>query len=147
MCTQAVLAFVAVLLMGLISLPASAQDTAPKGVTSKALVTSLGGFKATVNTPLAISGATVELAPGGQTGRQRFQVPTYVYVIEGVLTTDYEGGPVGVAGIQYHAGGQSHMDTGGTWHNYKNSTNKPVKFLIVHIGYPGAEPLLQPKPE
>ena len=144
---QTVLAFVVVLVVGLVSLPAGGQDTAPKGVTSKALVTSLGGFKATVNAPLAISGATVELAPGGQTGRQRFQVPTYVYVIEGVLTTNYEGGPVGVAGIQYHASGQSHMDTGGIWHNYRNTTNKPVKFLMVHIGYPGAEALQQPKPD
>ena len=97
----------AALLIGLAGLPADAQDSKdPKGVTVKGLVTSLGGFSATVNAPLLISGATVDLEPGGQTGRQQFRVPTYIYIVEGVLTTDYEAGPIGTKGIQYHAAGQ-----------------------------------------
>src|SRR5262249_48106527 len=75
--------------------PASAQqptaDTkAPKGVKARNLVTSLGGFTATVNAPLLITGQTIELEPGGHTGRQQYRVPTYVYVIEGILTTQYD---------------------------------------------------------
>ena len=85
---RTVLALVAALLVGLAGLPADAQDAkAPKGVKTKGLVTSLGGFSATVNTPVAISGSTVELEPGGQTGREEFRVPTYMYILEGVLTT------------------------------------------------------------
>lgn len=148
--TRMFVALVAALVVGLVGLPADAQDAKPaepKGVKMKGAVTSLGGFRATVNAPLAISGATVELEPGGQTGRQRFQVPTYIYVLEGVLTTHYEGGPVGVAGIQYHTVGQSHMDTGGFWHNYMNTTDKPVKLVILHVGYPGATTVQKAEPE
>ena len=138
-----------VLLAGLAADPALAQsDKAPKGVKTKGLVTSLGGFKDTVNMPVVVTGSTVELEPGGQTGREQFRVPTYVYVIEGILTTDYDAGPVGIKGAQYHAAGQSFMDQGGWWHNHMNSTDKPVKYLILHLGYPGhPNPVQKAEPE
>jgi hypothetical protein len=138
-----------VLLVGLAADPAPAQsDKAPKGVKTKGLVTSLGGFKDTVNMPVVVTGSTVELEPGGQTGREQFRVPTYVYVIEGILTTDYDAGPVGIKGAQYHAAGQSFMDQGGWWHNHMNSTDKPVKYLILHLGYPGhPNPVQKAEPE
>ena len=147
MSTKIFVALVAALFAGLAG-PADAQDAkAPKGIKTKGLVTSLGGFSATVNAPVFVSGATVELEPGGQTGRQQFRVPTYIYVLEGVLTTDYEAGPVGVKGVQYHAGGQSFMDAGGLWHNHMNTTNQAVKYLTLHIGYPGAPTVQKPEPE
>ena len=118
------------------------------GATVKGLVTSLGGFSATVDVPVMFTGATVEIAPGGQTGRQTFRVPTYVYVLEGVLTTEYEAGPVGIKGAQYHAAGQSFMDNGGWWHNHANRTDQPVKYLMVHQSYPGLSSVVQkPEPE
>ncbi len=152
MITKALIAAATSLLMiGLAGLPADAQDqkaAEPKGVTVKGLVTSLGGFSATVSTPIFVTGATVDLEPGGQTGRQEFRVPTYIYVIEGVLITEYEAGPIGIKGTQYHAAGQSFMDNGGVgwWHNLVNRSNKPVKFLMLHIGYPGRPDPVQ-KPE
>jgi hypothetical protein len=129
--------------------PVGAQgDKAPRGVTTKGLVTSLGGFKDTVNMPVFVTGATVELAPGGQTGREQFRVPTFVYVIDGILTTDYEAGPVGMMGAQYHAAGQSFMDHGGWWHNLTNKSDKPVKYLMLHLGYPGRpDPVVKAEPE
>jgi hypothetical protein len=143
------LALVAALFVALGHLPADAQDSKdPKGVTLRPLVTSLGGFSATVNAPIFVTGSTVTLAPGGQTGRQQFRVPTYVYVIEGILTTMYEAGPVGIAGAQYHSAGQSFMDNGGWWHNHANRTDKPLKYLILHLGYPGRpDPIQKPEPE
>src|SRR5262245_4862026 len=135
-----VLIFVAAVLAGLAPVSARAQDDKPpqpKGVRTKDLVTSLGGFSATVNMPLFVTGATVDLEPGGQTGRQQFRVPTYIYVIDGILTTDYEAGPAGIKGIQYHSAGQSFMDNGAWWHNHTNRTAKPVKYLMLHLGYPG----------
>lgn len=149
MIIKMVVAVGAALVIGLAGLPADAQDSKdPKGVTVKGLVTSLGGFSATVNAPLFISGATVALDPGGQTGRQQFRVPTYIYIIEGVLTTDYEAGPVGMKGVQYHAAGQSFMDNGGWWHNHTNRTDKPAKYLILHLGYPGRpDPVQKPERE
>jgi quercetin dioxygenase-like cupin family protein len=141
------------LLVGLESIVVSAQDqkvAEPKGVTVKGLVTSLGGFSATVSTPVFVTGATVELAPGGQTGRQEFRVPTYIYVIEGTLITEYEAGPIGIKGTQYHAAGQSFMDNGGVgwWHNFVNRSEKPVKYLMLHLGYPGRpDPVQKPDKE
>src|SRR5215467_1491866 len=127
-----VLAALAVLVMGCAPGLALAQSSpTPKGVKSTGLVTSLGGFKATVNAPIVVT------EPGGQTGREQFRVPTYVYVIQGILTTDYEAGPVGIKGAQYHAAGQSFMDQGGWWHNHMNKSDKPVKYLMLHLGYPG----------
>lgn len=139
--TKASLAAAAgLIVIGLAGSSADAQAQAapePKGVTAKGLVTSLGGFSATVNTPIFVSGATIDVEPGGQTGRQQFRVPTYIYVIEGTLTTEYEAGPVGIKGAQYHAAGQSFMDNGGWWHNHANRSGKPVKYLMIHLGYPG----------
>jgi quercetin dioxygenase-like cupin family protein len=119
---------------------AAAQDSGPareKGVKTKGLVTSLGSFRGTAAVPIVLTGQIVEIEPGGQTGRQRHLVPSYIYVLEGVLTTESEGGPVGVAGVQYHAEGQSYMDAVGVWHNHKNATDKPVRYLLLLIGTPG----------
>ena len=144
------LALAAVLLASPIATVVYAQDAKPpeaKGVTTKPMIASAGfpPFRATVNTPIVISGGTVEIEPGGQTGRQRFAVPTYLYVIDGILTTEYEAGPDGTRGAQYHATGQSFMDPGNIWHNHKNGGQKPVKYLIVHIGYPGAPTVQKPE--
>ena len=141
------------LVVGLVGLPADAQDdkaAEAKGVKVKGLITSLGPFSATVSTPIFVTGATVELEPGGQTGRQEFRVPTYIYVLEGVLTTEYEAGPIGIKGTQYHAMGQSFMDNGGVgwWHNLANRSDKPVKYLMLHLGYPGRpDPIQKPDKE
>ena len=150
MMTRVMVAAAVALFIGGTCLPAGAQQpaAAPKGVTTKNLITSLGGFSATVNAPLLVTGATVTLEPGGQTGREQFRVPTYIYVVEGILTTFYEAGPVGIAGTQYHSAGQSFMDNSGWWHNYTNTTQKPVKLLMLHIGYPGRpDPVQKPEAE
>lgn len=147
--TKVSLALVASLFVALAHAPAEAQDSKePQGVSLRPLVTSLGGFSATVNAPILVTGSTVTLAAGGQTGRQQFRVPTYVYVVEGILTTFYEAGPVGIMGAQYHSAGQSFMDNGGWWHNHANRTDKPLKYLILHVGYPGRpDPIQKPEPE
>ena len=154
MIIKALIAAVAgLLVIGLEILPVQAQTeqaAEPKGVTVKGLVTSLGAFSATVSTPIFVTGATVELTPGGQTGRQEFRVPTYIYVIEGILVSEYESGPIGIKGTQYHAAGQSFMDNGGVgwWHNFANRSEKPVKFLMLHLGYPGRpDPVQKPDKE
>src|SRR3989442_5657952 len=85
MITRASLAFVVVLLVGLSGQPVDAQDsTDSKGVTVKGLVTSLGGFSATVNAPIFLTGATVELQSGGQSRRHEVLEPTSVVIIHGV---------------------------------------------------------------
>ena len=144
------IALVATSLAVLPAVRADAQQAAdtkkPQGTTVRNLVTSLGGFSATVNAPILVSGGTVEIAPGGHTGRQQFRVPTYIYVLQGTLTTEYEAGPVGIMGAQYHAAGQSFMDNGGWWHNHFNRSTQPVRYLMLHIAYPGRpDPIVRPE--
>lgn len=119
---------------------AQAQDGKPaveKGVKAKNLVTSLGGFRGVASVPIVLTGQVVEIEPGGQTGRQRHLVPSYIYVLQGTLTTNSEGGPVGVGGVQYHTEGQSYMDAPGVWHNHSNTGQMPVKYLLLLISTPG----------
>ena len=145
-----IVAAASLLVVGFATLPAEAQaqkPQEPKGVKVTGLVSSLGGFSATVVTPVFITGGIVELEPGGQTGRQQFRVPTYIFVLDGVLVTDYDAGPVGTQGVQYHAAGQSFMDNGGWWHNHMNSSPKPVKYLMIHLGYPGRPDPIQKQPK
>ncbi len=135
---------------GLSTPPAHAQDAKPalpKGVKEKDLVTSLGGFRGPATVPIVLTGKLVELEPGGQTGRQRHLVASYIYVLEGTLTTTSEGGPVGVAGAQYHTQGQSYMDAVSVWHNHTNTGQTPVKYLLLLIGTPGAPTTEKASPE
>jgi quercetin dioxygenase-like cupin family protein len=129
-------------LIGFIT-PALAQAPAAvpqaKGVKSSTLITSLGGFRETVSIPVVLSGQTVEIEPGGQTGRQRHLVPTFIYVLDGTLVTNSEGGRVGVAGAQYHAAGQSYSDPAGVWHNHSNPGPAPVKYLLLFLSTPGGD--------
>jgi quercetin dioxygenase-like cupin family protein len=112
------------------------QAPQEKGVTTHNLVTSLGAFRGTATIPIVLTGQVVEIAPGGQTGRERTLVPSYIYVLEGTLTTNSEGGPIGVGGVQYHAAGQSYMDPPGVWYNHSNSGQTPVKYLLLFISTP-----------
>jgi quercetin dioxygenase-like cupin family protein len=121
--------------------PAQAQGQMPvmeQGVQTKGLVTSLGAYKQADHIPILLTGMTVTIAPGGHTGRERFLVPSYLYVLEGTLTTDTQGGPTGISGIQYHAEGQSYSSPVGAWHNFMNTGTTPAKYLLLFIGSPGA---------
>lgn len=114
------------------------QPAQPKGVKATNLYTSLGpNWRGAASVPIFLTGQVIEIEPGGQTGRQRHLVPSYIYVLEGVLTSNSEGGPVGVAGVQYHSAGQSYMDAVGVWHNHANSGTTPLKYLLLLIGTPG----------
>jgi quercetin dioxygenase-like cupin family protein len=127
--------------------PAAQAQSGPieqeKGTSATNLVTSLGGFRGVTNIPVVITGQVVTIAPGGQTGRQRHTVPSYIYVLDGDLVTNSFGGPVGVNGVQYHTMGQSYMDAPGVWHNHTNTGSAPVKYLLLFLSTPGAPTITQ----
>jgi hypothetical protein len=128
--------------------PAGAQDAKapqPKGVKTSNLVSSTGPYRTPAAIPVVLSGQTVELEPGGQTGKMRFLVPSFIYVVDGVLTTNTEGGPVGVSGVQYFGEGQSYTSPVGLWLNMTNSGQKPVKFIQLFVTTPGGPPTEQAK--
>ncbi len=129
--------------------PAQAQDAKPeqpKGVKSRGLVSSTGAIASiSVTAPVALSGQVVELAASGQTGKQRNLVPSFLYVLEGTLVINTEGGPIGVSGIQYHGEGQSYAGPAGLWHNVMNTGQQPARYLILFVGAPGAKTVEQAK--
>jgi hypothetical protein len=124
------------------SVVAQTESTGPvedKGVKALNLVTSSGGFAYRTEVPLAMSGQKVQIAPGGETARQMFLVPAFIYVLEGVLTVDSEAGATGVKGLQYYAGGQAvALPPTGTWLYFYNSGQVPATFIVLYVGPPGA---------
>jgi quercetin dioxygenase-like cupin family protein len=133
-------ALAAVVLAGGLVSSARAQDQKvpqEKDVKATAIITSLGAFREAVSIPVVLSGQVIEIAPGGQTGRQRHSVPSFIYVLEGTLVTNSEGGRVGVAGVQYHSAGQAYSDPVGMWHNHSAAGSGPVKYLLLLISTPG----------
>jgi len=123
--------------------PVAAQEsTGPvkdKDVKAMNLVTSSGGFSYRTEVPLAMSGQKVEIAGGGETARQMFLVPAFIYVLDGVLTVDSEAGATGVKGLQYYAGGQAvALPPTGTWLYFYNSGQDPVTFIVLYVAPPGA---------
>ena len=128
---------------------AQAQDgkpAEPKGVKTRGLVTSLGPVGSIpVTVPVALTGQVIEIAPGGQTGKQRNLTPSFLYVLEGTLVIDTEGGPGGVSGIQYHSEGQSYAGPASLWYNVMNTGQKPARFLLIFVAPPGAKTVEQAK--
>src|SRR3989442_11322514 len=110
---------------------AQAQDAKPaepKGVKTGGLITSLGPVGSIpITVPVALTGQVIEIAPGGQTGKQRNLTPSFLYVLEGTLVIDTEGGPGGVSGIQYHAEGQPYAGPANLWYNVMNTGQKPAR--------------------
>jgi len=121
--------------------PAAAQGAGPaKGMTSRGLVSSLGPIPSVaVAIPAAMTGQLVELAAGGHSGKIRNLVPSFLYVVEGTLAINTEGGPIGVSGIQYHAEGQSYAGPTGLWYTVSNAGDKPARYLMLFVGAPGAK--------
>ena len=128
---------------------AQAQDAKPeqpKDVKSRGIVGSTGPMASvSMAVPVSMTGQVVEIAPGGQTGTQRSLVPSFIYVLEGTLVIDTQGGPIGVSGVQYHGEGQSYAGPANLWYNVKNSGQAPARFLILYVAPPGAKTMEQQK--
>jgi quercetin dioxygenase-like cupin family protein len=131
--------------------PAQAQDgkpAQPKGVTSRGLVGSAGAIASiSATAPVALSGRVVELAPGGQTGKQRNLVPSFLYVLDGTLVIDTQGGGTGDSGVQYHGEGQAYSGPVGLWHNVMNTSQQPARYLMLFVAAPGAKTVEQASDE
>ena len=140
-------AFTLIVAVALVVLAGMSTGAQEKGVKTRGMVTSLGGFSAGTSTPLQITGAIVEIEPGGETGRFRHRVPTFLYIVDGILVTDTQGGPIGVDGVQYHGEGQSYLDPGNLWQIHKNTSQQLVKYIKLFIGYPGAQTVERPAAE
>jgi quercetin dioxygenase-like cupin family protein len=73
-----------------------------------------------------------ELEPGGRTSRHQHPVPVFVYVLEGTLTVQADGGPP-----REYAAGKAFIEDMNHWHQAFNKGTAPVKILVVFMGEEG----------
>src|ERR1041384_8739354 len=118
---------------------------AEQDVTSTAVMkgsTTIGGQK--IEYPKTdkaeMASVIVEISPGNESGRHMHPVPTYVHVLEGTLTVEFEDGS-----RQAFKAGSGFLEVVNTWHNGKNLGEVPVKFLVVFAGEEGQPNLVRPE--
>lgn len=73
-----------------------------------------------------------ELEPGGRTSRHQHPVPVFVYVLEGTLTVQADGGQP-----REYAPGKAYIEDINHWHQALNKGTAPVKILVVFMGEQG----------
>ena len=82
----------------------------------------------------------VEIPPGKESGRHMHPVPTYVHVLEGTMTVEFEDGS-----RQTFQAGSGFLEAVNTWHIAKNVGDVPLKILIVFAGEEGKQNLIRPE--
>jgi quercetin dioxygenase-like cupin family protein len=73
-----------------------------------------------------------ELEPGGRTSRHQHPVPVFVYVLEGTLTVEADGGQP-----REYGAGKAFIEDMNHWHQAFNKGAAPVKILVVFMGEEG----------
>ena len=82
----------------------------------------------------------VEIQPGKENGRHMHAVPTYVHVLEGTMTVEFEDGV-----RQTFKAGSGFLEVVNTVHSAKNLGEVPLRLLVVFIGEEGKPNLIRPE--
>jgi quercetin dioxygenase-like cupin family protein len=91
--------------------------------------------------PAQVSSTLLALEPGQETGWLRHRVPTYVYVMEGTLTVEYDAGV-----IKEYPAGTAYLDAEDIWHNGTNKSDGTARLLIVYMGAEGKKNVVNRTP-
>ena len=131
------LASVALVTAGTAQQPASDSEALPKGFkTTPVLKTAQTASNMTLAYPKAgqaeVVSVTGELEPGGRTARHQHPVPVFVYVLEGTITVQADGGEP-----REYAPGKAFVEDVNHWHQAFNKGTTPVKILVVFMGEEG----------
>lgn len=130
----------AVAFLGLIATPAAAQVKFSYTPILQSGTTVAGAAIAYPKTDSAeVTALRVDVGPGGETGRHMHPFPTFVYVLEGAINVEMDGG----AARSYKAG-DSFLEVVNTWHNGKNNGTTMAKLLVVFVGVRGKPGLVRP---
>jgi quercetin dioxygenase-like cupin family protein len=82
----------------------------------------------------------VEIQPGKENGRHMHSVPTYVHVLEGTMTVEFEDGS-----RQTFQAGSGFLEVVNTLHSAKNLGEVPLRLLVVFVGEEGRPNLIRPE--
>jgi len=82
----------------------------------------------------------LDIGPGGETGRHMHPYPTLVYVLEGAIEVEMDGGMA-----HRYKTGDSFLMVVNTWTNATNNGAVPAKVLVVFVGVRGKPNLVRPQ--
>ena len=82
----------------------------------------------------------VEIQPGKENGRHMHAVPTYVHVLEGTMTVEFEDGA-----RQTFTAGSGFLEVVNTVHSAKNLGEVPLRLLVIFVGEEGKPNLIRPE--
>lgn len=85
-----------------------------------------------------VTALRVDIGPDGETGRHMHLYPAFVYVLEGAIDVEIEGG-----GSHSYKAGDSFVEAVDAWHNGKNRGSTPAKLLVVFAGVRGKPNLVR----
>lgn len=87
-----------------------------------------------------VNALIVVLAPGETTVVHKHGVPTFIHILEGEVTVDYEG-----RGKRTYRQGESFLEAMNVDHAGTNTGQVPVKILAVYMGADGAQDVIKKK--
>jgi quercetin dioxygenase-like cupin family protein len=116
---------------------AQGDDALPKGFkTTPVLKSGTTAGKQPIEYPKAgkaeIVSVVGELEPGGRTPLHQHPVPVYVYVLDGTLTVQTQGGEA-----REYKTGQAFLEDVNVLHQAFNKGATPAKILVVFLGEEG----------
>jgi len=85
-----------------------------------------------------VNAMIVALAPGEKTVLHKHGVPTFIYILEGEVTVDYQG-----HGKRTYHQGDSFLEAMDVAHAGMNTGTVPVKILAVYMGADGAKDVVK----
>jgi quercetin dioxygenase-like cupin family protein len=131
----------AVAVAGLMATPAGAQVKFSATPILQSGATVGGASIAYPKTDTAeLTAMRLDIGPGGETGRHMHPYPTLVYVLEGAIEVEMDGGT-----RRSYKAGDSFLMVVDTWTNAKNNRTMPAKVLVVFVGVRGKPNLVRPQ--
>ena len=127
--------------LGLIATPAAAQVKFSATPVLQSGTTAGGTSIAYPKTDSAeVTAVVLDIGSGGETGRHMHPYPTFVYVLEGAIDVEMDGGMA-----HSYKAGDSFLEVVNAWHNGKNNGTTPAKVLVVFAGVHGKPNLVRPQ--
>ena len=130
----------AIVVAAILAAPLAAQVNFSSTPILQSSVTNAGGRITYPATDSAeVTALRVGIGPGGETGRHMHLYPAFVYVLEGAIEVEIEGG-----GSHSYKAGDSFVEAINAWHNGRNRGSTPAKLLVVFAGVRGKPNLVRP---
>jgi len=129
-----------VLIQSTVSAWAEPQDVAVTAVMKSSTTISGQKIEYPKTDKAEMASVLVEIQPGKENGRHMHAVPTYVHVLEGTMTVEFEDGL-----RQTFKAGTGFLEVVNTVHSAKNLGDVPLKLLVVFVGEEGKPNLIRPE--